>query len=54
LGRKKKMTFEEWMKEMSREAFFPGDDENSEVAQMMNPLPYDDWEEENTKNSEVN
>ena len=48
------MTFEEWMKEMSKEALFSGDDENSDVAERMNPLAYEDLEEENLKNSEVN
>ena len=48
------MNFEEWLKEMSRGALFPGDDENSDVAEGINPFGYEDLEEENPKNSEVN
>jgi hypothetical protein len=48
------MNFEEWMKEMSKEAFFSGDDENSDVVERMNPLAFEDLEGENPKNSEVN
>jgi hypothetical protein len=54
LGRKRKMNFEEWMKEMSKEALFSGDDEESGGVERMNPLAYEDLEEENPKNSEVN
>ena len=48
------MNLEEWMKEMSKEALFSGDDENSDVAQRMNPLAYEGLEEENPQSSEVN
>ncbi len=48
------MNFEEWMKEMSKDAPFQGDDENSDVVEWINPVAYEDLEEENSQNSKVN
>ena len=48
------MNFEEWLKEMSKEALFQGDDENPDGVERINPLRYEDSEEEDSKNPKAN
>lgn len=47
------MNFEEWLKEMSKEALFAGDDENLNVVESISPFGYEDSEEEDSKNPKV-
>ena len=48
------MNFEEWLKEMSKEALFSDDDENSDLVEKVHPFGYEDSEEEDSKNRKAN
>jgi len=48
------MNFEEWVKQMSKEALFQGDDENSAVVQRISLLACEDFEEDDRKHPKLN